>query len=135
MTNSKNSQLSKFYKRTIDERREAIRQWVGSDVDVDKLLTENLTHLQADSMVENVIGTYALPLGIATNFQINGRDYLIPMVVEEPSVIAAASNAAKMFRAGGGFYTSSEDIAPLRKSHSTIRLNPIVTYPPAFSQA
>jgi len=109
MTNSKNSQLSKFYKRTIDERREAIRQWVGSDVDVDRLLTENLTHLQADNMVENVIGTYALPLGIATNFQINGRDYLIPMVVEEPSVIAAASNAAKMFRAGGGFYTSSDE--------------------------
>lgn len=109
MTTQKNSQLSKFYKRTIDERREAIRQWVGSDIDVDALLSENLTTIQADSMIENVIGTYALPLGIATNFQINGRDYLIPMVVEEPSVIAAASNAAKLFRAGGGFYTSSDD--------------------------
>ncbi len=109
MTNQRNSQLSKFYKRTIDERREAISHWVGSDVDVNALLAQNLTSLQADSMVENVIGTYALPMGIATNFQINGRDYLIPMVVEEPSVIAAASNAAKMFRAGGGFHTSSDE--------------------------
>lgn len=109
MTAYKNSQLSKFYKRTLDERREAIRQWVGEGVDVDALLAQNLTVSQADSMVENVIGTYALPMGIGTNFQINGQDYLIPMVVEEPSVIAAASNAAKMFRAGGGFHTSSDE--------------------------
>jgi hydroxymethylglutaryl-CoA reductase len=60
-------------------------------------------------MVENVVGTFALPLGIATNFLVNGRDYLIPMVIEEPSVIAAVSNAARLFRAGGGFTTSSDD--------------------------
>lgn len=59
-------------------------------------------------MVENVIETYELPLGIATNFLINNKDYLIPMVIEEPSVIAAVSNAAKMFRRGGGFTTSSD---------------------------
>jgi hydroxymethylglutaryl-CoA reductase len=58
-------------------------------------------------MIENVIGVFPLPLGIATNFFINGQDYLIPMVIEEPSVVAAASNAAKMARSSGGFITSS----------------------------
>jgi hydroxymethylglutaryl-CoA reductase len=64
---------------------------------------------QADLMVENVVGTYALPLGIATNFQINGRDYLIPMTVEEPSVVAALSHAAKLIRAGGGFEAETSE--------------------------
>ena len=58
-------------------------------------------------LIENTIGTFALPLGIATNFRINGKDYLVPMVLEEPSVVAAASNAAKMAREKGGFRTSS----------------------------
>lgn len=62
---------------------------------------------QADKMVENVIGVFQVPLGIATNFIIDGREVLIPMATEEPSVIAAASNAARMARAGGGFLTSS----------------------------
>ncbi len=61
----------------------------------------------ADHMVENVIGVFPEPLGVGVNFQINGKDYLIPMATEEPSVIAAASNAAKMVREGGGFHTSS----------------------------
>ena len=61
----------------------------------------------ADHMVENVIGVFPEPLGVAVNFQVNGKDYLIPMATEEPSVIAAASNAAKMVRDGGGFHTSS----------------------------
>jgi len=61
----------------------------------------------ADGMIENVIGTFELPLGVATNFKINGRDYLIPMAVEEPSVIAAASFMAKIARGNGGFVTSS----------------------------
>jgi hydroxymethylglutaryl-CoA reductase len=61
----------------------------------------------ADHMVENVIGVFPEPLGVGVNFQINGRDYLIPMATEEPSVIAAASYAAKMIRDGGGFHTSS----------------------------
>jgi hydroxymethylglutaryl-CoA reductase len=60
-------------------------------------------------MIENVVGTYALPLGIATNFLINDVDYLIPMVIEEPSVVAAVSGAAKLFRKGGGFRTGSDD--------------------------
>ncbi|WFP66046.1 MULTISPECIES: hypothetical protein [unclassified Mesorhizobium] len=62
---------------------------------------------RANGMIENVIGTFALPLGIATNFQVNGRDYLIPMAVEEPSVVAAASYMARIARSGGGFTTSS----------------------------
>jgi len=61
----------------------------------------------ADRMVENLIGVMEVPMGVAVNFLINGRDYLIPMAIEEPSVIAAASNSAKMAREGGGFTTSS----------------------------
>ena len=60
-------------------------------------------------MIENVVGVFQLPLGIAVNFLINGRDYMIPMVIEEPSVVAAASNAAKMTREGGGVYTQSTE--------------------------
>jgi len=63
----------------------------------------------ANHMVENVVGVYGLPLGIGLNFQINGTDYLVPMCVEEPSVIAAASNAAKMVREGGGFIAEADD--------------------------
>lgn len=66
---------------------------------------------RADKMIENVVGTFNLPLGIATNFQINGRDVLIPMVVEEPSIVAGASYAARLVRAGGGFTASHS--APL----------------------
>ncbi len=63
----------------------------------------------ADGMIENVIGRFELPLGVATNFQINGRDYLIPMAVEEPSVVAAASFMARLVKSNGGFATSSTD--------------------------
>ncbi|MBM4429262.1 MAG: hydroxymethylglutaryl-CoA reductase, degradative, partial [Chloroflexi bacterium] len=64
---------------------------------------------QADHMVENVVGVFGLPLGIATNFVINGRDYLIPMAIEEPSVVAGASFAARLVREGGGFVTVSDE--------------------------
>jgi hydroxymethylglutaryl-CoA reductase len=107
MNIQKSSQLSKFYKRTVEERRELVADW--ADITSESLFDHDLTLLQADSMVENVISTYSLPFGIATNFQINGKDYLIPMVIEEPSVIAAASNAAGIFRAGGGFHTASDE--------------------------
>jgi hydroxymethylglutaryl-CoA reductase len=62
----------------------------------------------ADSMIENVIGKFELPLGVATNFKINNRDYLIPMAVEEPSVVAAASHMAKLARNFGGFHANAE---------------------------
>jgi hydroxymethylglutaryl-CoA reductase len=64
---------------------------------------------RANGMIENVIGTFQLPLGVATNFQVNGQDYLVPMAVEEPSVVAAASYMARIVRGCGGFQTSSTD--------------------------
>jgi len=72
--------------------------------DVARCLDEGgLCEETADKFVENVLGTYALPYGVALNVRVNGHDYVVPMVVEEPSVVAAASNAAKMVRSGGGF--------------------------------
>ncbi len=61
----------------------------------------------ANRMIENVIGAIPVPLGVATNFLVNGKDYIVPMAIEEPSVVAAASNAAKMARKHGGFHTSN----------------------------
>jgi hydroxymethylglutaryl-CoA reductase len=90
-----------------------VAQWAGLDNDEQAALLgiQGLSVTQADQMIENVIGVHALPLGIATNFLINDQDYLIPMVVEEPSVVAACSFAAKLVRAGGGFkVTSSEPL-------------------------
>ena len=74
-----------------------------------KLLTREaaLGMETADRMVENVVGTLQMPLGIGMNFLINDREYLIPMAIEEPSVVAAASNAARLVRSGGGFFTSN----------------------------
>ena len=67
-----------------------------------------LSETQADQMIENVVGIYALPLGIARNFLVNGREVQVPMVIEEPSVVAAASFMAKLARAGGGFTASTD---------------------------
>ena len=69
---------------------------------------------RANGMIENVIGTFQLPLGVATNFMVNGRDYLVPMAVEEPSVVAAASYMARIVRSCGGFQTSST--APIMRA-------------------
>ncbi|KYK26336.1 MAG: 3-hydroxy-3-methylglutaryl-CoA reductase [Candidatus Proteinoplasmatales archaeon SG8-5] len=81
-----------------------------SDEDIDLLSkTGALSPELADRMIENVIGTMPMTLGIATNFQINGHDYLVPMAIEEPSVVAAASNSAKAVRAGGGFKAETTD--------------------------
>jgi hydroxymethylglutaryl-CoA reductase len=106
----KTSKLSGFYKRDPKGRLEIVKDFAGlTDDEIAVLgITGSLGDL-ADLMIENVVGTMPLPLGIATNFLINGRDYLIPMAIEEPSVVAAASNAAKMTRASGGIHTSSID--------------------------
>jgi len=109
MNTQKTSRLSRFYKKSIDERLTILREWLGQPEDAALPLDGGISIDQADHMIENVTGLYALPFAIGTNFLINERDYLIPMVVEEPSVVAAVSNAAKMFRAGGGFITSSDD--------------------------
>lgn len=97
-----------FYKLSVKERRtrllDGLSDSLGKDANALAPLDDGgLTSEQADQIVENVLGIYSLPFGVALNAQINGCDRLIPMVVEEPSVIAAASNACKMIRAGGGF--------------------------------
>lgn len=97
-----------LYKMSLDERRKNIKELTNLTDEEIAYYNGNLTNI-ADKMVENVIGTYELPLGIATNFLINGNDYLIPMATEEASVIAAASNAAKMARVKGGFITHTDE--------------------------
>ena len=104
------SKLSGFYKRDTKERLAIVKDFAGlTDEEVAVLGATGALGDLADRMIENVVGTMPLPLGIATNFLINGNDYLIPMAIEEPSVVAAASNAAKMARAQGGFQTSSTE--------------------------
>ena len=106
---AKTSVISGFYKLPPKERLAIISDLAGLTPEETGLLQQScsLPLDVADHMVENVIGVFPEPMGIAVNFQINGKDYLVPMATEEPSVIAAASNAAKMVREGGGFKTSS----------------------------
>ncbi|MCP4361702.1 MAG: hydroxymethylglutaryl-CoA reductase, degradative, partial [Chloroflexi bacterium] len=104
------SRLPGFYKNTVAERAEIVTAWANLTAEEKAILMgQGLQPEQADLMIENVVGTYALPFGIAANFLINGRDYIIPMAVEEPSVVAALSNAAKLIRAGGGFTAETSD--------------------------
>jgi len=106
----RSSQFSGFYRKTHSERLAILTDWADLSTEDQAALTSGgLTLDAADHMIENVIGLYALPMGIATNFLINGKDYLIPMVVEEPSIVAACSFAAKLAREGGGFTTSSDE--------------------------
>ena len=101
------SSFSGFYKLSPAERMAKVVAETGiSEEEAKKIAEPSLSVDLADKMVENVIGTYTLPMGVALNFKINGEDVIIPMVTEEPSVIAAASNAAKMARPSGGFTTS-----------------------------
>ncbi len=100
------SSLSGLYKLEMGERIRRVKEMTGiTDDEADSIFS--MTALKrdvADRMIENVIGAIQLPLGVATNFMINGKEYAVPMAIEEPSVIAAASNAAKMTRAKGGFH-------------------------------
>jgi len=106
----KSSRLPGFYKLGLAERVAVVGDWAELDDEERAVLAgRGLQPGPADLMIENVVGTYALPLGIAANFLVNGRDYLIPMAVEEPSVLAAISHAAKLIRAGGGFQAESTD--------------------------
>jgi hydroxymethylglutaryl-CoA reductase len=106
---TKSSVISGFYKLSPKERLNIVKDFAGlTQEECDLLLQSCSLPLDvADHMVENVIGTFPTPMGVGVNFQINKKDYLIPMATEEPSVIAAASYAAKMVRDGGGFQTSS----------------------------
>jgi hydroxymethylglutaryl-CoA reductase len=106
---TKTSQLSGFYKLTPKQRLALIKEFANlTNEEANALQNSGSLPLdQADRMIENVVGTFPVPLGIAVNFLINNHDYLIPMAIEEPSVVAAASYAAKMVRDGGGFHTTS----------------------------
>jgi len=107
----KTSEISGFYKLTPKERVQSVKEFAGLTDEEVKILqsTGSLPLELADRMIENVVGAFPIPLGIAVNFLINGKDYLIPMAIEEPSVVAAASYAAKMARSKGGFFTSSTE--------------------------
>jgi len=107
----KSSRIEGFYKFSPEERLRIVSEFSGLDEEEMKTLSNTgaLGIEIANRMVENVIGAMEIPLGIATNFRINGRDYLIPMAIEEASVIAAASNAAKMARVKGGFFSRATD--------------------------
>ncbi|MCA9598132.1 MAG: hydroxymethylglutaryl-CoA reductase, degradative [Myxococcales bacterium] len=99
------SRIPGFYKLDIEARRQKVSELSGVELEsIEKALAKGgLAPATADKIVENVLGTYGLPFGVALNVRINGIDRLVPMVVEEPSVVAAASNAAKMVRRAGGF--------------------------------
>ena len=95
----------KFYNLSLQERARWVAEHADLSPDEVAALTgaRGLTLEQADHMIENVIGLHALPLGIAQNFRVNGREVLVPMAVEEPSVVAGASFMARLARSGGGF--------------------------------
>ena len=101
---NKSSRIAGLYKLGPAERLDVVRAFAGLEEEVEGLSLE-----RADRMIENVIGIHGLPLGIATNFTINSRDYLIPMAIEEPSVVAGASYAARLVRSGGGFQAHSDE--------------------------
>lgn len=105
----KTSEFKGFYKLSPQQRLEEVAKFSNLSKEEVALLAETgaLSIEAADHMIENVVSVMPLPMGIAVNFMINGKDYLIPMAVEEPSVVAAASNAARMARVKGGFFTSN----------------------------
>lgn len=105
-----NSRISGFYNMSLDERQQRLLEAaLLTSQDLAPFTSGGLSPDGADHMIENVIGLYSLPLGIALNFQVNGRDVLVPMAVEEPSVVAGASFMAKLARAGGGFTATTTD--------------------------
>jgi hydroxymethylglutaryl-CoA reductase len=99
------SRISGFYKLSIEDRVKKLKEITGlGDEDLGPLVNPGEVDMGIfDHMIENVVGSMTLPLGIATNFLINNKNYLIPMAIEEPSVVAAASNAARIAREHGGF--------------------------------
>ena len=106
------SSISKFFEKSRKDRLEIIGNFANlSDDELNTLENMNggISFDKADKMIENAIGTFSLPLGIATNFKINNKDYVVPMVIEEPSVIAAASKGAKIARIKGGFEVTADE--------------------------
>jgi hydroxymethylglutaryl-CoA reductase len=106
----KSSRLSGFYQLDVADRAARVGEWADLDAAEQAVLAgAGLTLEQANQMIENVAGLHALPLGIAANFTVNGRDYLVPMAIEEPSVVAAASYMARIVREAGGFDAFATD--------------------------
>jgi hydroxymethylglutaryl-CoA reductase len=111
MSETLTSRLSGFHKLSMVERHEKLSQMLGLD-EMDLAQLQGISALQpglANQMIENAVGTFSLPLGLGLNLQINGRDYLVPMAVEEPSVVAAVSFASKIVREAGGFSAEADD--------------------------
>ncbi len=110
MTDS-SSRLPNFYKQSLAERGRTVAEWAGLTPAQLAALdgSGGLAPEQADHMIENVVGTLNMPLGVAANFLVNGREVLVPMAIEEPSVVAGASFMAKLARAGGGFFASTSE--------------------------
>ncbi len=105
----KTSKISGFYKLPVGKRVEIVKKFSNLSDKESKLFSSSLDIEIADRMIENVLGTFEFPIGVAVNFKINGEDKLIPMAVEESSVVAAASNAAKVARIKGGFTAKCSD--------------------------
>jgi len=105
------SRISGFYRKPIDERIKIVAERTGLTSEDIKVLKSRggLSMDAADHMTENVIGTIAYPFSVAVNFRINGKDYLVPMAGEEPSVVAAASNMARLMREGDGVKATATD--------------------------
>ena len=107
----RNSRWPGFYKLSVEARRKVAAEALGMDVEelVAAVGDGGLACDKADKIIENVLGTFSLPFAVALNVQVNGEDFIAPMVVEEPSVVAAASNAARMVREGGGFSAEADE--------------------------
>jgi hydroxymethylglutaryl-CoA reductase len=111
MSDTLTSRLVGFHKLSMVERHEKLSQMLGLD-EMDLAQLQGISALQpglANQMIENAVGTFSLPLGLGLNMQVNGRDYLVPMAVEEPSVVAAVSFASKIVRESGGFSGEADD--------------------------
>ena len=107
-----NSSISKFFEKSRKDRLDIIGNFANlseEELNILENVNGGISFDKADKMIENAIGTFSLPLGIATNFKINNKDYVVPMVIEEPSVIAAASKGAKVARIKGGFEVTADE--------------------------
>src|ERR1700755_1563942 len=107
----RNSRWPGFYKLSVEDRRRVAAEALGMDVEdlIAAVGDGGVGWEAADKIIENLVGTFSLPFALALNVQVNGEDFIAPMVVEEPSVVAAASNAARMVREGGGFRAEADE--------------------------
>ena len=109
LCNEKSSKVSGFYKMPVKERIDFVKKFSDLSDEEANIFSSSLDIEIADRMIENVLGTFELPIGLAVNFLINEKDYIVPMATEESSVVAAASNAAKIARIKGVFKTECSD--------------------------